>query len=151
ATLYIKRGKYIVNGDPTDGALLVAARKLGISHEAKDSYKIIKQFPFDSIKKCMSVVVEDENKRRFLITKGAPEVIIPRCSHQAMNQDRVLLKDTRNLKKQMNHMATKALRMIAIAIKPLQKDDILIENQVTKELTFLGLVGLNGRPRTEVA
>src|SRR5699024_5133222 len=40
-TLYIKRVKYIVNGDPTDGALLVAARKLGISHEAKDSYKII--------------------------------------------------------------------------------------------------------------
>src|SRR5699024_7059368 len=65
ATLYIKRVKYIVNGDPTDGALLVAARKLGISHEAKDTYKIIKQFPFDSIKKCMSVVVEDENKRRF--------------------------------------------------------------------------------------
>src|SRR5699024_2291218 len=37
ATLYIKRGKYIVNRDPTDGALLVAARKLGIYHEAKDS------------------------------------------------------------------------------------------------------------------
>ena len=151
ATLYIKRGKYIVNGDPTDGALLVAARKLGISHEAKDSYKIIKQFPFDSIKKCMSVVVEDENKRRFLITKGAPEVLIPRCTHQAMNQDRVLLKDTRNLEQQMNRMATKALRMIAIAIKPLQKDDILIENHLTKDLTFLGLFGLKDPPRKEVA
>src|SRR5699024_7508739 len=77
--------------------------------------------------------------------------LIPRCTHQAMNQDRVLLKDTRNLEQQMNRMATKALRMIAIAIKRLQKDDILIENHLTKDLTFLGLFGLKDPPRREVA
>lgn len=151
ATLYIKKGKYVVNGDPTDGALLVAARKLGITYEAKDSYKVIKQFPFDSTKKHMSVVIEDENKRRFLITKGAPEVIIPRCSYQTIHQERVLLKDTSQLDAQMDNMTRHALRMIAIAIKPLQKDEVLTEENLATNLTFIGLFGLKDPPRKGVS
>src|SRR5699024_10398810 len=80
ATLSIKKGKYQVDGDPTDGAILVAARKFGLPHTIADHYTVIKQFPFDSVQKRMSVVIEDENKRRFLITKGAPEIVVPRCT-----------------------------------------------------------------------
>ena len=150
ATLYIKKGKYIVDGDPTDGALLIAARKLGISHQIKDQYRILKQFPFDSTRKRMTVIVEDENKRRFLITKGAPEVIIPRCAYQAMEQGRVVLKETTRLQKQMDQMAENALRMIAIAVKPLQKNEVLTEAAVERNLTFVGLYGLKDPPRKEV-
>src|SRR5699024_4673287 len=81
ASLLVQRGKYVVDGDPTDGALLIAARKLGLTEVLKENYKIIKEIPFDSTKKRMSVVIEDENKRRFVITKGAPEMILPRCTH----------------------------------------------------------------------
>ena len=70
-TLFVKKGKYVIEGDPTDGALMIAARQFGIDHTMKDRSKILKQFPFDSTSKRMSVVVEDENRRKFLITKGA--------------------------------------------------------------------------------
>src|SRR5699024_3794998 len=61
ASLQIKKGKYLVDGDPTDGSLLIAARKFGISHMDHEQFRIIKKFPFDSDRKRMSVVVEDEN------------------------------------------------------------------------------------------
>src|SRR5699024_4245263 len=91
ATLQVKQGRYLVNGDPTDGALLIAARKLGIHYEEHENYKIIKQFPFDTLKKRMSTVVEDENGRRYLIVKGAPEIIIPRCSNELTAHGQVAL------------------------------------------------------------
>ncbi len=150
ATLYLKKGRYIVDGDPTDGALLVVARKLGIPHHIKDQYKIIKQFPFDSVRKRMTVIIEDENKRRFLITKGAPEVVIPRCTYEITDTSRALLKDTSHINKQMDKMAKQALRMIAIAIKPISKNDVLTEINMEQDLTFVGLYGLKDPPRKEV-
>src|SRR5699024_190122 len=119
-------------------------------HQIKDQYRILKQFPFDSTRKRMTVIVEDENKRRFLIAKGAPEVIIPRCAYQAMNQERVLLKEKTRLQKQIDQMAENALRMIAIAVKPLQKNEVLTEAAVERNLTFVGLYGLKDPPRKEV-
>lgn len=150
ATLLIKKGKYVVDGDPTDGALLIAARKLGVSYDIKDQYKIIKQFPFDSTRKRMNVIVEDENRRQFLITKGAPEVILPRCAYQAMNNGRTILTNTTRIDVQMDQMAEHALRMIAIAIKPIQKGEILTLANLEKDLTFIGLFGLKDPPRKEV-
>src|SRR5699024_3943985 len=47
AQLYVRKGHYVVDGDPTDGALLIAARKFGISHIDSSKMKVIKQFPFD--------------------------------------------------------------------------------------------------------
>src|SRR5699024_5490787 len=66
ASLQVKIGKYFIDGDPTDGALLVAASKLGLTHMVGDKYRLIKEIPFDSERKRMSVVVEDENSMRFL-------------------------------------------------------------------------------------
>src|SRR5690625_2363140 len=80
ASLQVKKGKYFVDGDPTDGALLVAARKGNLTPVINGQYKIIKEIPFDSDRKRMSMVVEDENSMRFLITKGAPEILLPRST-----------------------------------------------------------------------
>src|SRR5699024_9496468 len=80
AQLMIKKGRYYVDGDPTEGALLVSARKMGLSHHIHEKYKIIREIPFDSDRKRMSVIVEDENQKQYIITKGAPEVLLPRCS-----------------------------------------------------------------------
>lgn len=150
ASLYVKKGKYYIDGDPTDGALLVAARKLGLSDTVRRQYKIIKHFPFDSNKKRMSIVVEDHNKRRFLITKGAPEMIVPRCSYVFDQAGRQLLKSSQQIEEQMKKMADKALRIIAISMKSLQKDDPLILSHLEKNLTFIGLFGLIDPPRKEV-
>ncbi len=150
AALLVKKGRYIVDGDPTDGALLVAARKLELTHLIKDQFKVIKQFPFDSTRKRMTIVVEDENKRRFVISKGAPERIVPRCSHRVNLNGRTRLTDTKEIERQMDEMAEKALRIIAISVKSISRDDPLELSKLEKDLTFIGLYGLKDPPRKEV-
>lgn len=150
ATLQVKQGKYIVDGDPTDGALLIAARKIGLLHMASDHYKIIKELPFDSKRKRMSVVIEDENKRRILITKGAPEVLLPRSSFHVDHYGTHLLKSRQPIENIVNEMAEKALRTIAICIKPLTKEDKIDDAFLEKDLTFIGLYGMIDPPRKEV-
>src|SRR5699024_12731071 len=95
ASLQMKKGKHIIDGDPTDGTLLVAARKLGLTHMVGDKYRIIKEIPIDSERKRMSVVVEDENSMRFLITKSAPDVLLQRCSSYINKDAKQYLKDKR--------------------------------------------------------
>lgn len=150
AQLQVKKGKYVVDGDPTDGALLIAARKLGLSYQLKEKYTMIKQIPFDSTRKRMSVVIEDENKRKFLITKGAPEMILPRCTFQLDLSGRKRLYDTREIDKQVNEMTEKALRVIAISMRPLQSEESLTSLELEKNLTFIGLFGMKDPPRKEV-
>lgn len=151
ASLLTKKGKNLVNGDPTDGALLVAARKLGLTQADGESYRVVKEIPFDSTRKRMSMVVEDANKRQFLITKGAPDVLLPRSNFVMSNNEKRLMKaaDKDRINNVINEMAEKALRTIAIAIKPISsssKDDGLLED----DLTFIGLYGMIDPPRKEV-
>lgn len=152
ASLYVKKGKHYVEGDPTDGALIVAARKLGLTAMTEENYRIIKEIPFDSNRKMMSVVVEDENQMRFLVTKGAPEVVLPRCSHHT-HQDRVSIlksQDENKINQTIEYMGNKALRTIAISFKSLRRDMPLDIEFLEKDLTFIGLYGMIDPPRREV-
>jgi len=152
ASLYVKKGKYNVEGDPTDGALIIAARKLGLSAMIGENYRIIKEIPFDSNRKMMSVVVEDENQMRFLITKGAPDVLLPRCTYWTNKETSSLLKPKiqAEIDDAIDKMADKALRTIAISMKPLKKDTSLNEEFLEKDLNFIGLYGMIDPPRKEV-
>ncbi|WP_106497677.1 calcium-translocating P-type ATPase, SERCA-type [Lentibacillus sp. Marseille-P4043] len=151
AELKIKKGKYYVDGDPTDGALLVAARKIGLKPD-HGQYRIVKEIPFDSDRKRMSVIVEDENKRRFVITKGAPDVLLPRTSFVMENSGRKLMKaaEKGKIDQAINQMGEKALRTIAIGIKPLSSQDTLESTFLENDLTFIGLYGMIDPPRKEV-
>jgi Ca2+-transporting ATPase len=152
ASLQIKNGKYYIDGDPTDGALLVAARKIGLDVFANDPYRIIKEFPFDSDRKRMSMIVEDEQKMQFLITKGAPDVLLPRSTFLLDQQGRRVLKeaDKAKFEQAIDRMADQALRTIAIGIKPLRKDDNPEVAFLEKDLTLIGLFGMIDPPRKEV-
>ncbi|ASN05822.1 calcium-translocating P-type ATPase, SERCA-type [Virgibacillus necropolis] len=152
ASLLVKKGKNYVNGDPTDGALLVAARKLGLTQADGESYRIVKEIPFDSTRKRMSMVVEDENKRQFLITKGAPDVLLPRSNFILSNNEKRLMKaaDKARINDAINGMGDKALRTIAIAIKPIMSTRETDEGLLENDLTFIGLYGMIDPPRKEV-
>lgn len=150
AFLQIKKGKYIVNGDPTDGALLIAARKFGIDYTAKENYRIVREIPFDSDRKRMSVVIEDENKRRFVITKGAPEILLPRSTNYFDRSGINVLKDRTFIEEAVRKMANKALRTIAISMKPLSKHDSMDPGFLERNLTFIGLYGMIDPPRQGV-
>jgi len=152
ASLFVKKGKYHVDGDPTDGALLIAARKLGLMKDTTEKYRLIKEIPFDSDRKRMSVIVEDENGMRFLITKGAPDVLLPRSAYFLDESGRKIMRDAdkTDFDRAMNNMAEKALRTIAIAIRPISKEDSLQTAFLEKDLTFIGLYGMIDPPRKEV-
>lgn len=155
AELKLKKKNYYIEGDPTEGAMLVAAMKKGIDRQLQfENYQLLKEFPFESERKLMSVMVKDANGRQFVITKGAPDVLLGRCGSVQMN-GRMQRMDEEMLSTIMastEQMAEQALRTIAVAYKSVPANTaILDENDAECELVFLGLQGMMDPPRAEVA
>lgn len=153
ASLQVKKGKFIVDGDPTDGALLVAARKLGITYNRTEEFHQVLTTPFDSVRKRMSVIVEAKNGDRYLIVKGAPEIIVPRSVYELTFDGKERKLDRRHITEKMDEMAKKALRIIAISARKLSKDERFHQTDTTTlehDLTFIGLFGLQDPPRKGV-
>ncbi|MBI3465348.1 MAG: cation-translocating P-type ATPase [Planctomycetes bacterium] len=136
-----------VIGDPTEGALLVAAMKAGIdvNLDRKLSYEV----PFDSERKAMSVVLR-ELRGPVMYTKGAPEVVLAKCVGELRDQEVRQLTDQRReeLARINNEMASRALRVLALAYRELPHDGAAIHEE--QDLVFAGLVGMIDPPREEV-
>lgn len=140
-------------GDPTEGALLVAAEKGDIFIEKTlNEFPRIYQLPFDSKRKMMSTINEVNNKK-YAYVKGAPKEIIALCnkwkSHGEINN---LTDDIQQqFIKANDDFAKVGLRVLAIAERKLEKDhnNYRIET-VEQELTLLGLVAMMDPPRPEV-
>ncbi|SMQ70275.1 Ca2+-transporting ATPase [Bacillus sp. OV166] len=152
--LVIKDDDYILDGDPTEGALLVSAMKAGFDRpKLLDEFTIINEFPFDSTRKMMSVHVKDKQGRHFIVTKGAPDVILD-ISESVLWDERTqfLNKETQGkVQEAINGLASKALRTIAIAFKPIQANTIILsEREAEKNLTLIGIQGMIDPPRPEV-
>ncbi|MBA2874050.1 cation-translocating P-type ATPase [Thermaerobacillus caldiproteolyticus] len=143
-----------IEGDPTEGALLVAAMKAGLTKERVESEFIIEQeFPFDSERKMMTVIVKDGAGRRFIVTKGAPDVLLQVSGHIWWNgREQMMTMAWRKTVQDVIHtMANQALRTIAIAYRPLRAHErIASEKEAEKELIFLGIQGMIDPPRPEV-
>jgi len=146
-------GQKIV-GDPTEGALIVAAAKAGMwKGEIEGKYPRVREIPFSSERKRMTTVHHTSDGRLFAYVKGAPEVILERCTH--------VLKDTkprkltgRERKKilEMNEkMAREALRVLGMACKELPENALedFDEESTENNLVFVGLMGMIDPPREE--
>jgi Ca2+-transporting ATPase len=136
-----------VIGDPTEGALLVVARKAGIETVAREKV-LLYEIPFDSTRKAMSVAVEGTDGP-LLYVKGAPEVIVANCVAECLDQKvRELTNDRRHeLLAFSAEMAGRALRVLALAYRP-NPPDRRVENPES-QLVFAGLVGMIDPPREE--
>lgn len=147
-------GDLVIEGSPTESAMHVAAIKAGITKEQLNGqFTIVKEFPFDSIRKMMSVIVKDTNNRHFVVTKGAPDVLVGKCSSILWDEKVERLNKSFNEKIQdaINDLASQALRTIAIGYKTISSPSGNIqESEVEKGLTFIGLQGIIDPPRPEV-
>jgi Ca2+-transporting ATPase len=144
-----------VIGDPTEGALLVAALKASISRdELEKAWRLVEEFPFESERKRMSVVCSDKKGAHFVFAKGAPESILPLCTEIQADgvSQKITDADRHQILNQNSLMAKKALRVLALAYKPLPHDNNkLTVTQAEQNLVFLGLVGMHDPPRAEAA
>ncbi|MGB9475511.1 MAG: cation-translocating P-type ATPase [Candidatus Udaeobacter sp.] len=133
-------------GDPTEGALIVAARKAGV--ERGPDCSIIHEIPFDSTRKLMSIVVKNAQRRAVIYTKGAPELLLERCAFERRDGKIVSLSPARREKllRQSSDMANRALRLLALAYRDLDNDSPEYREQ---DLVFAGLVGMIDPPREE--
>lgn len=141
-----------VSGDPTEGALLVLAAKGGIWRDTLERQSPrVYELPFDSDRKRMSVIYGDEKNRDFVCyCKGAPDVILNLCDKIWMNGKEVNLTDEmrKDVLQANNHMASQALRVLALAYRGLPKTtDLDKENMIEEGLIFVGLAGMIDPPR----
>ncbi|WP_174733871.1 calcium-translocating P-type ATPase, SERCA-type [Mesobacillus harenae] len=148
-----KNKEYVINGDPTEGALLVAAMKAGYSRDAlTNQFTIVKEFPFDSGRKMMSIIVKDEGGRQFVVTKGAPDVLtgVSKSILWDGRQAQFSTKLRDDVQGAIEQLASEALRTIAIAFKPIPSGTIILQEQeAEKDLIFIGLQGMIDPPRPE--
>jgi Ca2+-transporting ATPase len=135
-----------IKGDPTEGALVVAAAKAGIKKEALDeSYPRMQEIPFTSESKRMTTLHQME-KGVVAYTKGAPEIILDNCD-SILTESGVKKLDDATRKQVIEtgqSFASNALRVLGIASKP----DAVLESAQTG-MTFLGLTGMIDPPRPE--
>ena len=114
-------GRAAIQGNPTDGALVVAAAKAGISRaELKaQQHDTLQKFPFDSTRKMMSVLVRMPTGERILAAKGAPDVILSRASELLLHGEEVALTDEHRveIERTIEDFGERALRTLAIAYK----------------------------------
>jgi Ca2+-transporting ATPase len=149
-----KKNEYIVEGDPTEGAIVVSALKAGIQRELlDDQFNIVKEFPFDSDRKMMTKVVKDLTGKRFIVTKGAPEIILENCTQILWNNRVIpiseLYKDRVN--SALSSLSSKALRTLAIAYRVCSPEEkVYSDKQAENNLIFVGIQGMYDPPRAEV-
>lgn len=142
-------GKHGFVGEATEVAISNAAMEEGVSKSfLYDEMKRINDIPFDSKRKMMTTIHKYGNGYR-IITKGAPDVLLKRCSNcYSGGQIVPIFSKKDDINEQNNQMAEKALRVIAVAYKDVEK---LPEMQdVEKDLIFCGLIGMIDPPREGV-
>lgn len=139
-------------GDPTDAALLLFAKDKGyIREELEQEYPRLKEIPLDSNRKRMSTI-HSSSSGYYLFIKGAPEIILERTSYIEENGEMRRFTDT-DLKywtKKLNEMTSNALRVLALAYRPL--DEVSDDGEdLEQDLVFVGFVGMMDPPRKEAA
>jgi P-type Ca2+ transporter type 2C len=149
--------RWAIRGDPTEGALVVAARKSGMEKEALDKeHPRLDEIPFSSHKKYMATFHDTPEREVHVYMKGAPETVLDKCRYVQINDEEVELDESERQKiLDVNiQMAADALRVLAVAYQKVGAGKIEDKKNELKEgrddLVFAGLFGMMDPPRPEV-
>jgi P-type Ca2+ transporter type 2C len=159
AAVLQRDGRWIVQGDPTEGALLVAARKAGVERDSLDQQlPRVGEVPFSSERKLMSTLHRDarQGDRGVVFTKGAPDVLLGRCTKELVGDERRPLTPERRARilALNEELAGEALRTLGVAGRWLSADALAEhtarpDEGVETDLVFAGLIGMIDPPRPE--
>ena len=155
AALTETEGRWTVQGDPTEGALLVAARKLGLVQAELACWRRVAEIPFTSERKRHATVhaAPDKPDELHVFVKGAPEVLLTKCRYLWEHGKVVSFGEERRaeLVRQNEALARKALRTLAVATRvvPACALDGGLPDDLEEELVLLGFVGMIDPPRAE--
>ena len=159
AALREEDGRWTVQGDPTEGALLVAARKAGLRPDALDSQlPRVGEVPFSSERKLMSTVNRDTTRGELIaFTKGAPDVLLARCTRELVGDgERPLTSERRaEVGRRNEALADRALRTLGVATRNLPPGaldrEASLGAEIEADLVFAGLIGMIDPPRPEAS
>ncbi|HEY8446244.1 MAG TPA: cation-translocating P-type ATPase [Thermomicrobiales bacterium] len=155
ASLREVNGEWIIHGDPTDAAFLVAEAKIeGLSEKRAARFEQIGEIPFSSERKLMSTVQVDRARdgAPIVFTKGAPDALLMRCAEEwVAGQVRPLTEARRaEILATVDRLADLALRTLAVAYRPVPCDPpVPVDESVERDLVYLGVVGIIDPPREE--
>ena len=143
ATVHQENGEWRITGDPTEAALLVSGMKIVEPPVVRE----LQLLPFDSTRKKMSVLIE-RAEQSLVYTKGAPDPMLDTCTHVLIEQRIEPLTDelAEHIREHINRYASQALRVIAMAYKPVQPGEPISEDG----LVFVGLQAMIDPPRDDV-
>jgi Ca2+-transporting ATPase len=149
-------------GDPTEGAMVVAAAKAGLWRKGMETVlPRVKEIPFDSERKRMTTIHEQQAGGNInfdcppcvAFVKGAPDIVLDLCDRIVMDGKSVPISEEkkREVLAANQNMARQALRVLGAAYRPMDKipDECTCE-EVEKDLTFIGLMGMIDPARPEV-
>ncbi|XES77422.1 MAG: cation-translocating P-type ATPase [Candidatus Bathyarchaeia archaeon] len=144
--------KWTVKGDPTEGALIVAAAKADLQKQELDQQEPrIAEIPFSSERKRMTTIHQVGNTRMAYM-KGAPEIILSKCTHILVNGkvQKITPEQNADLHKITEAMALQALRNLGFAYKELPPDTTNFGEEIEEGFVFVGIMGMIDPPRNEV-
>jgi Ca2+-transporting ATPase len=155
AVLRAEGGEWTIQGDPTEAAFLLAEAKVeGLAEERRSRFDRVGEVPFTSERKLMSTLHSDAAGELgvAVVTKGAPDVLLDRCTEERIHGDVRPLTDVRRseILAGVERLADRALRTLAVAYRPLPAGEELREDEsIERELVYLGMVGIIDPPRPE--
>jgi len=139
-----------MQGDPTEGALVVLGMKAGVAPPtAAEEFPRIDAIPFESEHRFMATLHNDHDGHKFIYMKGAPEKVLEMCTQQrSKGEDKPI--DEAYWQNKFDEIASKGQRILAVAFKAAENTKQELKfSDVTEEMTLLGLCGIIDPPRTE--
>ncbi len=151
AALQEHQQKWIVEGDPMEGALLAFSGKLGVDGAAEAAeWHRTAGIAFDAKHRFMATLHHSQKKQAFIAVKGAPEQILSMCSNQRTKDGKTISLNKRYWQRESERIAMLGQRVLAFAVKSVKPKQIrLTHSDVQKGLTLLGFVGMIDPPRPE--
>jgi magnesium-transporting ATPase (P-type) len=144
-----EHGDRVLQGDPTEGAMLVLGEKAGVDQDETRAHPRLDVIPFESENRFMATLNGDPDGKRWVLLKGAPERVLEMCE-QVRAEDGDAELDREAWQRRIDAVAAEGFRMLAVARKEAPPgQDSLSMDDVRGGLTLLGAAGLIDPPRPE--